>query len=172
MSDFTKAIKVVLAHEGGISDHPADHGGYTRYGVTWPFFREAFPDGTKDDFFRLDQAAAEGAYKRVLWDRWRLWQVNDQTIATKLMDMMVNLGARTATRMCQQALSLIGHPTTPDGFLGHYTMQAINAALPRLLLHELKRQQREYYERIVALHPDQQAFLKGWLRRAAWPEEV
>ena len=39
--NFDNAFSLLLGHEGGFSDHPADPGGKTRYGVTEAVAREA-----------------------------------------------------------------------------------------------------------------------------------
>ena len=38
--NFDQAFNTLLKHEGGFSDHPADPGGKTRYGITEAVARE------------------------------------------------------------------------------------------------------------------------------------
>ena len=40
MSDFDKAFELVIGHEGGLVDHPADPGGLTKYGIS----KRAYPN--------------------------------------------------------------------------------------------------------------------------------
>lgn len=34
MTDFNEALNLLIAHEGGYSNHPSDPGGETMYGIT------------------------------------------------------------------------------------------------------------------------------------------
>ena len=34
MSDYNRAFEYAVGNEGGYSDHPADRGGKTKYGIT------------------------------------------------------------------------------------------------------------------------------------------
>ena len=158
MADFLTALPFALRHEGGFSDHPSDKGGRTNFGIT---------QATLDQFRRKDaslpldvadltETEAAQIYRAGYW----LFEgVADQRVATKLLDMSINLGPVRAVMLCQRAVG-----ATQDGRWGPKTEAAVNACPD--LLDRLCLEQEGFYRRIVERDTSQAIFLKGWIRRA------
>ena len=159
---FDSAIAYVLANEGIDSNDPADRGGRTRFGVT---DHEAAAHGLDVVTLTLDQAKAiyRSDYWLPLFD-----QIVDQRIATKILDMGVNMGVLTSIRLLQVAL---GVPS--DGVFGPVTLKSVNATAADVLLRELVEVSVRRYIRIVLSNHSQLVFLAGWAERAMrLPPEV
>lgn len=162
MADFARALPWILAHEGGWSDDPMDPGGATNYGIT---LATAQRHGitTKDELKGIPSAKVASIY---YMDYWRFDGVDDQRVATKVFDMAVNFGRKTAIKMAQDALNELGASLMPDGLYGPATEAAINTVEPRHLLALLCRDCADRYRSVVRKRPESAKFLKGWLRRA------
>lgn len=154
MADFYKSIDFILDNEGGLVDNPHDKGGVTNFGLS----QKSYPDL---DIRNLTRDQAKEIYKR---DFWKFDEIQDLTIATKLLDLTVNMGLGAAVRLVQRAL---GAPQ--DSVLGPTTLKLINVHDPVKLLLEIKARQCEFYARIVLNNSSQADFLLGWLRRAVKP---
>jgi len=154
-ADFNLAIKVVLVNEGGYSINPSDPGGETNYGIS----KRAYPNV---DIKNLTPDAAAEIYRH---DYWIFGDLNSQDIATKLLDMAVNMGTSRAVSMCQMALNDIGEHIGVDGKWGPNTESTINGSDANALLPEIRACQSHYYTNLVAQRPELYQFLKGWLRR-------
>lgn len=172
MSSFADAIKVIMRHEGGWT--PDDTGGPTSYGITLPVLREAGGDLDHDgdidaaDIRLLTEATAAAIYRAQWWDRYRYWMISDQHVATKVFDISVNCGPRTAHRMLQEALGDVGRPVRVDGILGIVTASATNTVDPERLVSALRKRQTHYYHDIANKHPRLRVNLAGWLNRATY----
>lgn len=160
MSNFEKAIEVVLAHEGGYVNHPADPGGETKYGIT----KRSYPNV---DIKNLTIAEAKQIYFDDFWKPFRFEQIINDAMATKLFDTSVNTGTKRAVRFVQQALNTMGKSLDVDGVFGPGTLAAINSVDNSVLLNVYRGVQAEYYKGLVAADPKKSVFLKGWLVRAA-----
>lgn len=65
MTDFDLALAFVLEQEGGTSDHPADRGGLTHYGISRAAFGKRYPD-----FFEAPSIEkATTIYRRHFWHK-------------------------------------------------------------------------------------------------------
>jgi len=168
MSDFDVAMDVVIMHEGGWEDRPGDRGGKTNYGVTLPFLREFRPEATLDDLKNLTRIGAEEVYKKLLWDRWALDMINDQSVATKLLDSAVWQGWPWAWITAQRCCSRLGRPLKCDGVLGPNTRWAINTVKPELFLQEFCTEQLNLIDEECERDPRQKPFVDGWAMRAKW----
>lgn len=153
VTKFDAAFNYVLSNEGGLSDHPADRGGLTRYGITRD---EAAKHGY--DVANLTLNQAKGIYKS---EYWVFENVRSEAVATKLFDMGVNFGLRTAIALVQRIVGV-----NADGQLGPLTERAINAYDPQALMRELQLASLVRYARICRANLSQTAFLEGWVRRA------
>jgi lysozyme family protein len=152
--NFDTAFALLLGHEGDFSDHPADPGGKTRFGVTEEVAREV---GYKGDMRELPLDLA----KRIYLERyWKPVRADDLPpgIRYATFDAAVNSGPHQATLWLQRALGV-----TADGVIGPKTLAAayaqdMNALRLRILAQRLR------FMTNLANWP---AFSRGWARRIA-----
>jgi len=154
-ADFNLAIKVVLVNEGGYVSNPHDPGGETNFGIS----KRAYPNL---DIKHLTNEQAAEIYRH---DYWLYGDLNNQDIATKLLDMSVNMGIKRAITLCQISINDIGGHCGVDGKWGKQTESTINGSDASLLLPEIRASQSHYYTNLVAQRPELYQFLRGWLRR-------
>jgi lysozyme family protein len=153
MAKFEPAVEVVLAHEGGYSFDPDDPGGETNHGIS----KRSYPS---EDILALTVDRAKELYER---DFWKYEEVESQVIATKLLDMAVNMGSGQAVKLLQQALKI-----PVDGVFGPHTLAATNGAEPERLLHSLRAKQAAFYARLVLTHVALAKYLDNWMDRATF----
>lgn len=168
---FSKALDVVLQDEGGYSNDPDDPGGSTNLGITqkdldhWAAIL-GLPHSVKS----LTHNDAAIFYKHVWWDKYNYNAINSITIATKIFDLAVNIGAIPAAFILQKSLQWAAYGIEDDGVIGQKTLAAVN----EMCLHgreddlhyELMEEATHYYEHLTEENPKLYKFLKGWLRRA------
>ena len=163
MAEFAPAVTKVLEHEGGYSNHIADAGGETKYGIS----SRAHPDV---DIAGLTRAKAEHIYRRHYWDaNPRLRDLTSQALATKVFDLIVNMNAAHAIKILQNAVNQLSgakDAVVPDGKLGPRTVQQANRLDPDDLLAAVRELAAAHYRGIVKRRPGQRGLLRGWLRRA------
>jgi lysozyme family protein len=157
---FDKAIKVVLAHEGGYVNDPNDLGGETNFGIS----KRSYPNV---DIKNLTREQAVEIYRRDWWERYKHERIEDIDVATKVFDLAVNMGAVPAHRLLQQAINFTeGKSLAVDGIIGPATLSAVNQADPQQLVQTLRfMAARRYYE-LAKARPANRGFLLGWLNRA------
>ena len=85
---FDEAFNLLLLHEGGFSDHAADPGGKTKYGITEAVARE---EGYHGDMKQLPLTTAHRIYRKNYWDAMRLDQCPPE-VRFDLFDAAVNSG--------------------------------------------------------------------------------
>ena len=164
MAKFELAITHTLKFEGGYNDKKNDRGGATNWGISLKtYISKIDKNATKEDIKKLTKDEAIKIYKRFYWDFNNLDKVNSQKIANKLFDVGVNCGEGTAIIYCQRVLKI-----DVDGVCGVKTINAINSCNETLFLTEYVELQKLHYLEIVKERPDQQEFLKGWLKRAEY----
>ena len=161
MAEFSKALTVVLKHEGGYVNDKSDAGGETKYGIS----KRSFPDV---DIKCLTVTDAAQIYKDHYWHP-QLERLDDQEVATKLFDLMVNMGSARAVRLFQSSVNRVTGGVRPipiDGKLGPMTVARANDVDAAKLLDVFREAAAGYYRAIVKAKPDQRKFLRGWLSRA------
>jgi lysozyme family protein len=184
-SRFEPAVEVVLAHEGGLSDHPADPGGLTHWGVSLRFARaylrrhghraldildiDGDGDVDADDIRAMPKEGAAKVYRHAFWDAYGYGRLVDQAVATKLFDTCVNVGPGRAHLLAQFAATACGKYADADGVLGPLTVKAINACDPHAFLRAYVSEQTNLYLQLIDANPELAVFRRGWLRRAAYP---
>lgn len=152
--DFDTAFHHLLGHEGGYSNHEADPGGETMWGVTKVVARAHGYEGLMKD---LPVATAKEIYRKSYWDPVQADKL-PQLLRYAVFDAGVNSGPATAIRWLQQAVG-----ATPDGILGPRTLAAINelnhdATLRRMLAKRLTA---------MTSMSGWPSFSRGWARRVA-----
>lgn len=169
MALFELAIPTVLRHEGGLVNDPDDAGGATNYGVSLRWLKskgllgDLDHDGDVDqnDIKIMTREDATAFYHKFWWDAYHYDRFNAQSVATKVFDMSVNLGAPRAHRIVQAALGL-----AQDGILGSKSYGEANAVPSLTLLTNLQSRQAAFYRGLVIADPVRQKYLAGWLNRA------
>lgn len=160
MADIKTAAAKILKHEGGYTNHPADHGGPTNKGITLATFRQYFGSyKTAADLQAITYDQWLYIFKRGYWDPIKGTQINEQRTADLLADFAFNSGVTTAAKKLQR---IVG--TTPDGIVGPKTIAAANTYGPALF-NKLKAARLAYVEAIARANPSQRVFLKGWKNR-------
>lgn len=152
--NFDAAFDLLLGHEGGYSDHAADPGGKTRFGVTEAVAREV---GYKGDMRELPLDLAKRIYKDRYWDAIKAEQL-PPALRYPLFDAAVNSGPGQAVKWLQRALGV-----KDDGVIGPQTIAAANAGNPDALRMRMLSQRLKF----MAGLSNWPAFSRGWAIRIA-----
>lgn len=176
---FEKAIKVVLKHEGGYVDHPNDPGGATNFGVSLRYLKtlslgladiDGDGDIDADDVRRMTLEDAQRIYKVDWWDKYKYGQLSNQTLATKVFDLAINMGASRSHKLLQAAINTTQRQQlVVDGVIGPKTIQAINNMSDRQLQNVLTaycNKAWSYYQQLITANAKLAVFKKGWRNRA------
>lgn len=168
MANFDEALAFVLRNEdphlSGIVTE--DSGGRTRFGIAerfHPALGNEFYTGPAETVLEI----AREIYRLDYWKPVRGDEIEDQQVATKALDMAVNMGVREAIVLCQRALNACtALELTEDSVLGPRTLGAINACDPLLLLIHLREVCAAFYQHVATVRPEMREYLRGWLTRA------
>ena len=173
--DVDNLIDEVIGREGGYSNHPADKGGATRWGVTEAVARAHGYRGNMRSYPREEAAAV---YRRIYWLRPGFDRVAEHAprIAAELFDTGVNMGPGVAVGFLQRALNALNRGASDyadlavDRRIGNRTVEALKAFIARrgaageaVLLKAIEALQGERYLRLAEERPANEAFLYGWL---------
>ena len=152
MDTFNKALKFVLAAEGGYVNDPLDRGGETNFGIS----KRAYPDV---DIKNLTLYDASNIYYKDYWLKCKCDQLPPQ-FAVAVFGSAVNHGQSRAIKLLQQALK-----TEVDGVIGQHTLAAAASQNNRYMLGRFLSYRSRYYLKIVIKRPSQEKFFRGWTRR-------
>ena len=182
-TDYAKAYKITMAHEGGYVNHPNDRGGETFKGIS----RRWFPDWEGweiiDRTVVKDQLANEVGlnnmvaifYRQAFWDRIKGDHLIQQDIAELMFDTAVITGVPDAIEYLQLALNLCNRngrrfaDLKVDKMIGAKTIGALFKAVQAgegwavygyILLHRGEASMID-----MRNNPDQEINAIGWLRR-------
>lgn len=152
--NFERAYDRLLGHEKGYSNHPADKGGPTNWGVTQKVARA---HGYLGDMRDYPQALAHAVYRT---DYWAPCQADalPEAVRYDVFDGAVNSGVGQSVRWLQRAA---GVPA--DGALGPVTLKALGA-LPGAVLAARYNGHRLMF---MANLDNWDAFSEGWAKRIA-----
>lgn len=175
MTNIDRLIDDVIAVEGDYSNHPADRGGPTRWGVTETVARSHGYAGSMRHF-PYDEAVA--IYKRTYWLRpgFDKISLHAPELAAELFDTGINMGPATATGFLQRALNALNRngqdfpDIKVDRKIGPQTIGALQQFLKkrgangeRVILKAVEALQGERYISLAESRPANEAFLYGWL---------
>lgn len=168
-------IDDVIGREGGFSNHPADRGGPTRWGVTEAVARAQGFAGDMRDFPR-DKAVA--VYRKLYWLKPGFDRVASvmPSVAAEMFDTGVNMGPGTATGFVRRALNALNRggvdfaDLASAGPIDDAVVTALKlfkrkrgSAGEAVLLKAIEALQGERYVRLAETRPANEAFLYGWL---------
>lgn len=162
MSPREAVERSIVAFEGVESDHPADRGKLTRFGLTFQVFLEERPGGTLAQF----KALSRDDVVDIITERFALkpgyWRIADQWVMWAVIDFAIHSGPRTATRELQLALRI-----EADGVFGPQTTRACNSTNPEQLFRRLIARRVRFLGNIIRRDHNQAAFSGGWFSRVA-----
>ncbi|NQZ10340.1 MAG: glycoside hydrolase family 108 protein, partial [Algicola sp.] len=154
--NFVDSLELVLAHEGGYSDHPRDPGGATMKGVTLAVFRRFYgANQSKEDLKNITKEQLQEIYKIGYWDK---CQCDDLPpgVDYGVFDAAVNSGPGRGVRWLQGAVS-----SDQDGGMGPNTMTKVLEHNPLDVIEDMTDFRITFLRRL-STWPD---FGKGWTRR-------
>jgi lysozyme family protein len=154
------AVKALGKSRYWYTEDPDDHGGATAWGI---ILRTAQRYGivSKVDLQAISPEKVAAIYRDGFW---KFNGLVDQRVATKVMDMGVNMAH--SIREIQGALNDLGAGLIADGSYGPITERTINAVAPDTMLDLLCNVSEDHYRARVAADPSQNKWLAGWLERA------
>ena len=160
---FDKVLDYIFLVEGGYSNHPADKGGATNYGI---IESEARKFGYMGNMKEMPKSIAEDIYKKKYWDKNNLDKINDFRVALSIFDWTVNSG-NWGTKKAQTAINQIygKNILVVDGIIGNNSIKYLNEVNPDRFLEVYHNLQEAFYNSIVKNNSSQSVFLKGWLNR-------
>ena len=161
MERLNKIFDYLLVVEGNYSDHPADKGGKTMYGI---IESEARRYGYKGEMYKMPKSIAEDIYKRKYYLKNNLDKIKDDRVALSICDWFVNSGTWGSKKAQTAVNKILGkNILIVDGIIGSNSIKYINSVNPDTFLKEYHELQRAFYKSIAK--GSQVVFFKGWLNR-------
>lgn len=156
--NFDAALKAILHHEGGFSDHPQDPGGMTNLGVTKRVWEEWVGHEVDERTMRgLTPEIVGPMYKAKYWDKIK----GDDLPAGVdycVFDAAVNSGPGRAVKWLQGCVGV-----DQDGGIGPKTLAAVAAFDPKELVEDYAKRRLSFLMDLKTWP----TFGKGWGRRVA-----
>lgn len=175
MMTVDRIIDEIVEIEGEYTNHPADRGGPTRWGITEKVARAWGYDGDMRD---LPQSIARDIYRQKYYIEpgfERVAKISNK-IAVEMTDTGVNMGQSRAVRFLQRGLNALNRDrklypdVAVDGVLGRKSLSALKAFLKArgsegelVLLRSLNALQTVRYIEIVEADHKQEEFYFGWV---------
>jgi lysozyme family protein len=166
MSDIIEGVITdVLKAEGWdkYTNHPADKGGPTKWGITLAAWQEACgdPSLTDADVRKITEPQARSFYRSryVLGPR---FHELPPLLMELVIDCGVNHGIDRATKWVQKAAGAV-----QDGVIGPQTLAAVRNSNTTAMYLDICAYRVRFYGALVTRDPSQAAFASGWNNRAA-----
>ena len=161
--NFSQCFALVLKHEGGYVDNPADPGGATNLGCTKAVWEQYIGRSvTKDDIKALTPNDVMPLYKVKYWDTIKGDDL-PEGVDYAVFDFAINSGPSRAAKALQSVLSV-----TVDGQIGSATLRALETANPREVATAVCEARLAFLQSL----PTYGTFGKGWSRRVAEVEQT
>lgn len=167
---FKKVAPVILRHEGGWVDDPADSGGATNKGITIGTFKSYAKEdlGIEPTITNLKNLTDEQAtiiYRKRYWGEKGYCKVNSVKVALMIYDWSITSGGalKEVNNLLKNHYNL--NPNSgPKG--NKLDAGTINSVVDQSdLLERIAQIRRDYYKDLAKNHPKNKKFLKGWLNR-------
>ena len=166
MADVKLLTPKILQFEGGYVNDPTDRGGATNMGITLKSWQAIGYDKNGDGV--IDESDIKLLIcddftiilKKYFWDKWHADDINSQGIAEILVDWVWG-SWEAGFKRPQKILGVV-----PDGLIGSHTIAAINNHPdPQCLFNAIQQDRLKFIDEIIADHPEQIRFEKGWKNR-------
>lgn len=167
-------INKLLIQEGKFVNHIYDSGGATNYGISLRLLKSMGVDidfdGNIDidDILALDESIARTIYKSEWWDRYGYGRIKDPQIATILLSLSVNMGAKQAHKIIQKSINETFNTNIKvDGILSDDEFFYLNHYPNRIIefkIH-LRKNALLFYRSLILKNKNLNVFIKGWENR-------
>jgi lysozyme family protein len=158
-STYDEALRRLLAHEGGYTDHPSDPGGPTKYGITIHDYRKhVMPGATAADVKAMTLAAAKSIYRTKYWDAQRCDEL-PVGVDYSVFDYGVNSGIGRAGKVLRRICGLPDRTHIVDDEV----LTAVRSRDPAMLVRAINDERLAFLKRLKTWP----VFGKGWGRRVA-----
>jgi lysozyme family protein len=116
-STFDDALRRLLIHEGGYTNHPSDPGGPTKFGITIVDYRRYVKAGaTAADVRAMTLGEAETIYRERYWNAMRCDEL-PAGVDYAVFDYAVNSGISRAAKVLQRLLGFADNGRIGDALL-------------------------------------------------------
>jgi lysozyme family protein len=155
---YDVSLARLLQHEGGYTNHPADPGGPTNFGITiYDYRKYVKPGATAADVRRMTVEEAKSIYRAKYWDAQRCDEL-PAGVDYAVFDYGVNSGIGRSKKVLQRVVGV-----TADGVLGPQTMRAVGRSDPKTVIVAICDERLRFLKRLRSWP----VFGRGWGRRAA-----
>jgi lysozyme family protein len=158
-SSYDAALARLLAHEGGYTNHPADPGGTTNFGITIVDYRKYVkPDATAADVRAMKLDEAKAIYRAKYWDAQRC-DALPAGVDYAVFDYGVNSGIGRSGKVLRRVLRL------PDStsVVNDAVVTAARAADAKVLIAAICDERLRFLQSLKTWP----VFGAGWGRRVA-----
>lgn len=161
-----RVIRGILAAESSTyTNHPADRGGPTKYGITLATLRDqpGYGHAAPIDIQKLTEDQATEIYLRIYAAPYKA--LSNEAIFEFVVNGAVQHGVRGMNKIIQRAVK-----TDVDGVLGTRSwreIQSLEQKDPVALLAGIVAERCGYYANILSSDHSQRVFAAGWFNRIA-----
>lgn len=171
---FKRVAPIILKHEGGYVNDPADSGGMTNKGITigtWKSYAKSDLgiEPTEENLKKLTDEQATIIYRKRYWEPKGFCKIKDERVGLMVYDWSITSGG--AGKQVQNLLiNEFKQDITPDGVIGPITIEALNNVEDQdKLLKRIAEIRKDYYTNLSydknGKPTKNLKFLKGWHNR-------
>lgn len=161
-TNFNKSLEYTFGWEGGYTNHPADPGGPTNWGITiFDYRRYIDPAGSAADVKKMKKEQAAQIYKEKYWDLQHCDKMPGG-LDFAMFDYGVNSGIGRSQKALQKILKV-----EPDGIIGQKTLTAMRLQDTQYMIRALCAERLRFL-RGLKTWP---VFGAGWKRRVEGVEQ-
>jgi lysozyme family protein len=155
-STFDDALRCLLIHEGGYTNHPSDPGGPTKFGITLGDYRRYVKAGaTAADVRAMTIVEAKTIYRERYWNAMRCDEL-PAGVDYAVFDYAVNSGVSRAAKVLQRLLGF-----ADNGRIGDALLAAVRKRDAADLIARLCDERLAFLQRLKTWP----VFGAGWSRR-------
>ena len=171
---FKRVAPIILRHEGGYVNDPADSGGMTNKGITIGTWRQYAKsdlgiEPIEDNLKKITDEQATIIYRKRYWEPKGFCKINDERVGLMVYDWSITSGG--AGKQVQKLLvNEFEQNITIDGGIGPKTIEALNNVDDQdKLLNRIAEIRKKYYTDLAYDKDGKPTknlkFLKGWHNR-------
>jgi lysozyme family protein len=158
-ANYDEALRRLLAHEGGYTNHPSDPGGPTNFGITLADYRKYIkPDATAADVRAMSVDQARAIYRKRYWDAQRCDGL-PAGVDYSVFDYGVNSGIGRSGKVLRR---VVGLPDTTH-VVTDEVLRAVATRHPKALVTAINDERLRFLKSLKTWP----VFGKGWDRRVA-----